>query len=89
MPETRIYSKDGSETIARCDGPTWTGACPRVEPGTPVLCAGKLLATAGPEGVLGLTLLVDPDARVCPLAALGPFFANAEAGRRRRPTKDG
>jgi hypothetical protein len=82
MPETRIYSKDGSEAIARCDGPTWTGACPRVETGLPVMCAGRLLATAGPEGVLGLMLLVDPDAKVCPLAALGFLFTGDATSHR-------
>ena len=82
MAETLIYSKDKSELITRCGGPAWNGACPRVEKGSPVLCSGKLLATAGPEGVLGLLLLVGPDARTCPLAALGPFFTNAEAGHR-------
>lgn len=84
MAETRIYSKDGSEAIARCDGPTWTGACPKAEAGAPVLCAGRLIATAGPEGVLGLVLLIDPDTTTCPLSALGPFFLKTEGGRDRQ-----
>jgi hypothetical protein len=79
MSETLIYSKDKSELIDRCGGPTWSNACPRAKAGSPVACAGKVLATAGPEGVLGLLLLVDPDARTCPLAALGLSFRHRGA----------
>ena len=79
MPRTLIYSKDGAELIARCGGPTWNGGCSNVEKGSLVLCAGKVVQTQGPEGVLGLILLVEPDAKTCPLAALGPFFASPEA----------
>lgn len=81
MAETFIYSKDGTEAIARCDGPAWTGACPKTQAGAPVLCAGRLIATAGPVGVLGVVLLVDPDATACPLSALGPFYLKGDAGR--------
>jgi hypothetical protein len=74
MSEARIHSRDGSETVAFCEGPDWNGACPKVRPGDKVLCADKVITAAGPPGVLGIALLVDPEATKCPLAAFGPLF---------------
>jgi hypothetical protein len=74
MSETRIYSSDGSRSIGRCDGPSRSGVCPGVAENAVVPCAGHLVAAAGPPGALGLLLLVDPAATVCPLAGLGAGF---------------
>jgi hypothetical protein len=34
-----------------------------------------VVAAAGPQSVLGVLVLVDPDATRCPLDALGPSFS--------------
>jgi hypothetical protein len=68
MPNVKIYGEDGTQVVDECEGPTWTGGCPRTALGEPVACAGRLLEVAAARG--NLYLRVDPGARACPLATL-------------------
>ncbi len=70
MAKVLIYAEDGVNIQDQCQGSSWTGGCRSSLPGAPVVCAGRkiVLDTAG--GIAGFTLLVEPDARSCPLAAL-------------------
>jgi hypothetical protein len=64
-----IYDSDGV-SVDQCEGASWTGGCPRSEPGSPVACAGRRIAVVDAAGTVLLELRVEPDAVSCPLVAL-------------------
>jgi hypothetical protein len=53
--------------VARCDGPAHRGACPRVDIGDVVPCAGDTLAPGGPGRYVPFA--VAPGETMCPITS--------------------
>ena len=66
-----IFGEDQAKPEDACVGPIGAGRCPRVEPGSPVACAGKSIVPTPVTRTAGWRLHVAPDAKSCPLASLG------------------
>jgi hypothetical protein len=64
------HDPEAPELQEQCAGPTAAGACPRVQRGEPVACAGHELLLAL-EGLRPFKLNVEPRATACPLTAFG------------------
>ena len=69
-----IYGEDGQRVDSYCEGPSVTGMCRRRTIGVPVACAGRAIRATDRLRTRSIELVVAPDARSCPLAALERGF---------------
>ena len=71
-----IRAVDDRESPWRCEGPIRGGVCAKAAPGELVGCAGQEIAVLDGETLLAL-MRVEPNARSCPLAAIGMVSRSA------------
>jgi len=75
MTRALVLSTNGLQFVSRCMGPDTAGNCPSALRGETVACAGRVVAPIPSAGARPFIWAVEPDAKVCPLTALGPLFA--------------
>ena len=84
MTRALILSTNGLQFVSRCMGPDTAGNCPGALRGETVACAGRVMAPIpSVGGARPFIWAVEPDAKVCPLAALGPLFAGGPPAKQR------
>jgi hypothetical protein len=71
--DVHIIDRAGAGEDETCAGPSWSGVCPMVGQHGTVACAGRDLHVTLDDG-RQVTLMVDPGATSCPLAALGNAY---------------
>lgn len=76
--QQHIVIKDSwSRAMAHCTGPDETGACPRVDPGDVVPCAGRVVAPDEPGAWVAFRV---PDVEVnCPVTTARAMAATHES----------
>ena len=74
MTRFRVYDSN-AKPVDQCQGPAWSGACSRPARGQIIACAGGSIVVVLADGGQAITIEVEPDARICPLAVLDLFLA--------------
>ena len=69
-----IYGEGERSVTEQCEGPTRSGACPRVSVGSPVACVGRWIMAAG------WRFMVASDVTSCPVAEVGVVRAEPSPG---------